>query len=137
MKRILLLATTLLVAPPALAGENAVVSQLAERSRIPAGELRALLADCEKTQRSMNVCAFRDHVAADLEMKAVLREASSRLDGAQGQALAEAQEAWAIETRTGCDTEADDAAEGGSMRPMVFSGCMERETRRRTAELAR
>jgi len=137
MGRIALFVATWLMAAPACAGERAVVDALAERSRIPAEELRVLLADCEKTQRSMNVCAFRDHVAADLEMMAALRKAASLLDDPQRQALTAAQDAWAIETRSRCEAEADGAAEGGSMRPMVFSHCMEQETRRRTAGLAR
>jgi len=105
--------------------------------------------DCENatTQMEMNICAGRDYRAADDELNAVYRKAvaaaetmdrelkdmDEQLVGAVD-ALKRGQRAW-IGYRDGqCDL-AGFEARGGSMEPMLVSGCLADLTRKRTAEL--
>lgn len=105
--------------------------------------------DCENatTQMEMNICAGRDYQAADDELNAVYRKAvaaaetmdrelkdmDEQLVGAVD-ALKRGQRAW-IGYRDGqCDL-AGFEARGGSMEPMLVSGCLADLTRKRTAEL--
>lgn len=115
------------VVPP---NHSKVVEELSARSRIPTSELRQLLDDCERTQLSMNICAFRNFVASDLELDAALR---ARRESASQQCRDEmdrAHAAWEAERDGACyeETEVD---EGGSMRPMLISACKTEATRAR------
>jgi uncharacterized protein YecT (DUF1311 family) len=107
-----------------------VVEELSARSRIPTSELRQLLDDCERTQLSMNICAFRNFVASDLELDAALK---ARRESASQQCrddMDRAHAAWEAERDRACyeETEVD---EGGSMRPMLISACKTDATKAR------
>lgn len=109
---------------------SAVVEELSARSRIPASELQSLLDDCERTQLSMNICAFRDFVASDLELDAVFK---ARRGSATTQCRAEMDRVhavWEAEREKACKEETE-AEEGGSMRPMLISACKTEATRAR------
>lgn len=105
--------------------------------------------DCENatTQMEMNICAGQDYQVADDELNAVykkavaaagamdaeLKDIDEQLAGAVD-ALKRGQRAW-IGYRDGqCDL-AGFEARGGSMEPMLVSGCLADLTRKRTAEL--
>lgn len=102
--------------------------------------------DCQNqiTQFDMNVCSQRDYEAADVELNAqwkLTRKAmvdtdaslSDNLKGAE-KALIAAQRAWIAYRDTQCELAGFDAR-GGSMEPMLVSGCMAEMTRARTEEL--
>ena len=102
--------------------------------------------DCnnQMAQQVMNICAARDYDAADTEMNAVWKQArtvakdldaelSVDLKGAD-KALLAAQRGW-IAYRDGQCEVAGFEARGGSMEPMLVSGCLADLTRKRTQEL--
>ncbi len=104
-----------------------VLAELSARSRIPVVELTQLLSNCEETQSSMNFCAFRDFVEKDMLLDATL----SGLSGVCAHQARNEQSAWESSRDATCNKEADDAAEGGSMRPMVYSTCRTQVTAKR------
>jgi len=118
------------VVPGALPDPSTVVEELSARSRIPTSELQSLLDDCSSTQLSMNICAFRDFVASDLELDAVFK---ARRESATTQCRAEMDRVhavWEAEREKACKEETE-AEEGGSMRPMLISACKTESTRAR------
>jgi uncharacterized protein YecT (DUF1311 family) len=105
--------------------------------------------DCENamTQSDMNICANQDYEAADKELNAVYRTTMTAMQATDRQlgeidqndvgaveALKKAQRAW-IGYRDGQCELAGFEARGGSMEPMLVSGCLADLTRKRTAEL--
>lgn len=115
------------VLPP---DQSRVVEELSVRSRIPTSELRKLLDDCERTQLSVNICALKNFVASELELESALdakRESASqqcRVD------MDRAHAAWKEGRDKACfeETEMD---KGGSMWPMLISGCKTAATQAR------
>lgn len=105
--------------------------------------------DCENAmaQSEMNFCANKDYEAADKDLNTVYRTtvaAMKNTDTELGEidenyvgavdALKKAQRAW-IDYRDGQCELAGFEARGGSMEPMLVSGCLADLTKRRTAEL--
>jgi uncharacterized protein YecT (DUF1311 family) len=102
--------------------------------------------DCKnpQTQLDMNLCADAAAEKADAALNAeykLVRAAAKSWDanldaadkGAE-KALIAAQRAWIAYPDTECALEGFSAA-GGSMQPMIISGCVERLTTARTSEL--
>ena len=98
----------------------------------------------QMAQQVMNICAYKDYEAADAELNAVWKEArtaakdldaelSEDLKGAE-KALLAGQRGW-IAYRDGQCELAGFEARGGSMEPMLVSGCLADLTRKRTKEL--
>lgn len=105
--------------------------------------------DCRKavSQMDLNICADQDYRAADAELNKTYRlvvaamQATDKelgdIDAAYAgalEALKKAQRAW-IGYRDGQCELAGFEARGGSMEPMLVSGCLAELTRKRTAEL--
>ncbi|MDK1489926.1 lysozyme inhibitor LprI family protein [Sinorhizobium sp. 7-81] len=105
--------------------------------------------DCPNavTQMDMNICAGQDYDRADAELNKVYRQAVAatqamdkelgEIDAAYvgaNEALKKAQRAW-IGYRDGQCELAGFEARGGSMEPMLVSGCLAELTRKRTTEL--
>jgi uncharacterized protein YecT (DUF1311 family) len=102
--------------------------------------------DCANAtaQADMNICAARDYEAADKELNAVWKEAhaaAKETDADQPKewkgaekALLAGQRGW-IAYRDGQCELAGFEARGGSMEPMIVSGCKADLTRARTKEL--
>ena len=105
--------------------------------------------DCQNAQAQieMNICAGRDYQAADEELNAAYKVAMATARTMDEQAremgehyvgaidaLKRAQRAW-IGYRDGQCELAGFEARGGSMEPMLVSGCLADLTRKRTAEL--
>lgn len=105
--------------------------------------------DCDNAtaQIEMNICAGRDYQAADTELNAVYKKAMAAAHEMDVQAkemgehyvgavdaLKRAQRSW-IGYRDGQCELAGFEARGGSMEPMLVSGCLADLTRKRTAEL--
>lgn len=102
--------------------------------------------DCENqlAQQDMNYCAAKEFDVADAELNAVWKEAKAsaremdaefaeEMKGAEAALLA-AQRGW-IAYRDGQCELAGWEAHGGSMEPMLVSGCLAEVTRARTKEL--
>jgi len=102
--------------------------------------------DCANAlaQSDMNICAERDFEAADKELNAIwkkAREAAQAEDAQQPEdlkgadaALVAGQRGW-LAYRDGQCKLAGFEARGGSLEPMLISGCMADLTRRRIEEL--
>jgi uncharacterized protein YecT (DUF1311 family) len=102
---------------------NDVLNELSHRSGFTVTELREVLSDCPNTQLSMNMCMFRSAVEADLKMAKELAKIQAKLPQTCHATLKATQSKWENDTDRRCNKAADDEAEGGSMRPMIFSGC--------------
>jgi uncharacterized protein YecT (DUF1311 family) len=103
--------------------------------------------DCKnpETQFDMNACAELDHEAADKELNAVWKQARAHADkvdeeqweeslrGAE-KALLAGQRGWIAYRDGQCELYGFEAR-GGSMEPMLVSGCKAEMTRARTKEL--
>jgi uncharacterized protein YecT (DUF1311 family) len=102
--------------------------------------------DCnnQMAQQDMNYCAAKDYEAADAELNTIWKQArgvakdldaelSDDLKGADKTLLA-GQRGW-IAYRDGQCELAGFEARGGSMEPMLVSGCLADLTRKRTKEL--
>ena len=89
-----------------------------------------------QSQAEMNMCAAKRFRAADAELNKVYNRLVSKLGDAAGQLakLKAAEVSWLKYRDDNCDYEAS-FFEGGSMKPLIYSSCMERMTKARTAEL--
>lgn len=105
--------------------------------------------NCENamTQMEMNICAHRDYETADAELNVVYKKAMAAVQAMDVEykdlgeqyvgavdALKRAQRSW-IGYRDGQCELAGFGARGGSMEPMLISGCLADLTQKRTAEL--
>jgi uncharacterized protein YecT (DUF1311 family) len=93
--------------------------------------------DCNNAmdQNSMNMCADKDYQAADKKLNDVYGKLATALDDAGYKAkLKTAQRAWIQFRDTECTFEVAEN-EGGSIYPLVYSGCLTRVTGARTNEL--
>ena len=101
-----------------------------------------------QVQLDMNMCAEIDFERADLELNAAWRDAIAaarasdrEIDRQSDQrpteeaTMREAQRAWLLFRDAQCTVEGYEEARGGTMEPMVYSGCRARLTRERTAQL--
>ena len=118
---------------------------------LAAGTAQAKPADiCEQpiTQRDMTMCAARDYEEADAALNAqwsqtadVMRARDRDLDRVYDdrpgyfETLLAAQRAWLTYRDKHC-TSAGYRYRGGSMEPMIVSGCKTKLTEQRTRELA-
>ena len=87
-----------------------------------------------KTQLEMNVCLAGAYGDADRDLNAFYAAVKSKLHAAAVAKLQEVQRAWIRYRDLNCDAEAG-LYKGGSIQPAVRSGCLERVTRERIAEL--
>ncbi|WP_307685519.1 lysozyme inhibitor LprI family protein [Variovorax boronicumulans] len=94
--------------------------------------------DCNPNgnQQQMNACAARDFRAADAELNIRYGDVMKTLSPQMRVALRNEQRAW-LKGRDPACKRASKANEGGSIWPLVFSTCLEKSTRKRTAELDR
>ena len=101
--------------------------------------------DCAKAeaQQEMNFCANKDFELADAELNAIWKKAKAeaeRMDAEQpddkgaADSLLAAQRGWIAYRNGTCDL-AGWEARGGSLEPMLVSGCLAEETRKRTKQL--
>lgn len=95
-------------------------------------------------QQGMNQCAHLDFEEADRALNGVwamvrtnLRQQEAEYEGYDGwyDTVLKGQRAWIVYRDAQCEAEGK-VAEGGSMQPMLVSGCLARLTRARTSELA-
>lgn len=103
-------------------------------SPLAAQQEKAQDCDDARTQMDMNLCAARQHEAADAEMNRAYSQLRAAVDAEERAALLAAQRAWLRFRDAHCAYEAA-GVRGGSMEPMVHSGCMATVTRERTRQL--
>ena len=84
----------------------------------------------------MNMCAAKKFKAADAGLNRVYNRLVSKLgdDADRLARLRTAEVSWLKYRDDNCEYEAS-AFEGGSMKPLIYSSCLERMTKARTAEL--
>ena len=89
-------------------------------------------------QPTMNACADQSFKKADAELNAVYKKLHNRkMDDAQaGKLLIAAERAWAAFRDAECEFDAADNI-GGTIYPMIYSGCLERLTKARIEQLDR
>jgi uncharacterized protein YecT (DUF1311 family) len=87
-----------------------------------------------QTQTEMTQCAAEAYKAADKVLNQVYQQLVAKLDDEEKAQLKEAQTAWLKYRDTNCDFVADQY-KGGTMRPMIYAGCLADVTKNRTSEL--
>lgn len=107
------------VAPPTAAD---IVAELSRRSGVAEARLNAALADCDVDQQSIYFCAFRDLVAADLELEHVLADKIQHMPDCQS-ALKTKAAALISARDSGCARAAAEDYGGGSMEPTARALC--------------
>lgn len=100
--------------------------------------------DAAMTQLDINRCAHQAYLLADEDLNhaygmavAVARQMDDYLQEGERPAVAllrEAQRAWIVFRDKACELEST-IVRGGSMQPLVYASCLERETRTRTESL--
>ena len=92
--------------------------------------------DCNNAvaQLDMNICADKDYRKADSELNAVYRDTMHGLDKHSQDLLRASQREW-IKFRDAECTYVSAQNEGGSIYPMVYSGCLTTMTRDRVKQL--
>ncbi len=129
---------------------GAAIVMLSQALPYNGAECDQALAD-SGVQYEMNVCAWREHEAADAELNAVWKTARDFAkqndrefrqspfyreddEGRYFALLLAQQRAWLQYRDTSCVLKSD-RYRTGSMRPMVYSMCMTSMTRNRTLDL--
>lgn len=114
----------------------AVLSELSRRSALPESELTQLLANCGANQMSMNICAWRDEMVAERELKKVVAEKISRVPEC-GASIESKVAAWEHVRDSGCEKSATKDYDDGSIKPMAQAMCMKDETVKMTKRVKR
>lgn len=123
---------------PAAEGQAAAETQAAAQAAAPEPQpLPPLPAECDNpaTQTAMNICAQGEYEQADVELNNTYQAVKAAVSGAKADQLITAEEAWLTYRDRYCDYVASQYT-GGSMEPLVYSGCLTRLTQDRTAVLA-
>ena len=89
----------------------------------------------EGTQTQMNACAIRDFNFIDKDLNRVYKKLMASLSSENQGILREEQRAWLKQRDPKCKKEANDEAEGGTMWPLLFYGCLEKVTKVRVQQL--
>lgn len=87
-----------------------------------------------QTQTDINQSAANDYKKADANLNKVYRDVFNKLDATAKADLKAAQNAWIKYRDLDCKFQSAGVA-GGSMQPMVVSGCLADKTAARTKEL--
>ncbi|HEY9897299.1 MAG TPA: lysozyme inhibitor LprI family protein [Candidatus Sericytochromatia bacterium] len=125
----------------ALAGlaSVAVLSQATQLSANPLPLTRSIIAqqpNCNdlQTQMDMNLCAGLSYEEADRALNRAYQALVPNLAASRRQKLTNAQLGWIKFRDTECAF-AGSEADGGSMQPMLISGCKDQITQQRTTDL--
>jgi uncharacterized protein YecT (DUF1311 family) len=94
------------------------------------------LQDCDKNQRTMNLCACHSFRTADRELNELFtKQLSSLKTQKTKKRLQDAQRAWLVFRDRDCLYEVGPSEESGSIWPMEHCTCMAKRTQRRVVEL--
>jgi uncharacterized protein YecT (DUF1311 family) len=98
--------------------------------------VQAQKLDCKNAvaQQDMNICATEDFNKADAKLNTVYRALAANLEGKERDELKAAQRAWLSYRDAEC-TFTIRENEGGSIYPMMWSGCLKQKTDIRIKEL--
>ncbi|MDR7221586.1 lysozyme inhibitor LprI family protein [Aminobacter aminovorans] len=107
-----------------------------------AGAMLASVASAEEcdrndqTQMGMNICGAADYAASDAKLNAAYGDIMKRLSDNAGarKMLQDSQRAWIGFRDAECKF-ASSGVEGGSIQPMIHSGCLQGLTDARLAQL--
>jgi len=113
----------------------AVQAELARQSGLPESELAELLKDCDANQTSMNFCARRDQVAAEMKLDRVVADKAKQQPECRV-AVERKLTKWRSSRDTGCARSATAEYGNGSMKPMAQAMCLKVETERMTARVS-
>jgi len=98
----------------------------------------ARAADCANAadQSTMNECADQSHRKSDAELNALYKQVQQRLkdDASKSKLLTAAQRAWVVFRDAECKFSVS-GVEGGSIQPMIYSGCIDGLTMKRVDDL--
>ena len=103
---------------------------------LPAAAREVDGVDCNNAmaQNDMNICADRDFHKADAVLNKTYQDTIKGMDAHTLDLLRKAQRAW-VAFRDGECTYESAENEGGSIYPMVYSGCLTRLTKLRIQQL--
>lgn len=113
-----------------------VLAALGSRSGISDTELRRLLGNCDASQSAMNLCAYRDAVAADLVLQHAVASKVEQLPACKAQVEARIAR-WTSERAGACKRSAAKDYSDGSLAPMAESMCMTHEIEQMTKRIER
>ena len=111
--------------PPA--GE--VLTELARRSNLPEADLRQSLANCDANQTNINLCAYRDQVAADLTLKHAIADKEAQRHQRTDAINAKIAK-WEKSRDASCAKYAEREFGDGSMKPTAQAMCVAAETKK-------
>lgn len=95
---------------------------------------QAARCDAPQTQAEMNTCAAQEFVRTDAKLNTVYQQVLKRIDPSRLPKLRTAQRAWLAFRDAQCAFEGSES-EGGTMQPMLVSGCKSEVTKARTEQL--
>jgi uncharacterized protein YecT (DUF1311 family) len=125
IRRIGLSASTALVIlslSAAHAAEHDPVDELAKRSGLPPAEISASLANCDANQTNLNICAWRDVIVAEQDLKKVADERSASSPSCK-KAIDRRLDGWTAKRDRVCKESAAEEYGGGSAEPMALAIC--------------
>ncbi len=114
---------------------NNELPELSRRSGMPSEEIKKILGDCDSYQFNMNRCSYLYFIDNDIAMDLVIENKLKHLPVVCHEKLLTAQTEWRKTAIDDCSKQADDAAMGGSMSPLLANMCMEANIKSRTAQL--
>ncbi|BBD39994.1 urease-associated protein [Aminobacter sp. Y103A] len=90
----------------------------------------------DQTQMGMNICAAQDYAASDAKLNVAYGDIMKRLSDNAGarKLLQDSQRAWIAFRDAECKF-ASSGVEGGSVQPMIHSGCLQGLTDARVTQL--
>lgn len=92
--------------------------------------------DCKNatTQMDMNICAAQDFKRSDALLNQAYQQKMAQLSPEAKTLFKTAQRSWITYRDNDCKFMAS-GVEGGSVQPMIYSGCLQQKTEQRTKEI--
>lgn len=107
--------------------DSEVLSDLSRRSNLPEADLKSMLAACDANQTNMNLCAYRDQVAADLTLKHAIEKKEKQLPKRTVEIDTKVA-GWEKSRDVSCAKSAEQEWGNGSMKPTAQAMCVAAET---------
>jgi uncharacterized protein YecT (DUF1311 family) len=114
--------------------QEEVLKELSKRSGLPESDLQAILSDCQADQQSMYFCAYRDLVAADIELKHAVIEKEKAFPSCKSSIDAKIAK-WERARDLGCEKSANKQYGEGSLKPTAEAMCSTFETEKMTKRI--
>jgi uncharacterized protein len=120
---------------PAAILTDEVFVELRRGTTLPPGVLHEALQDCERTMFSMGICASRDLIRAELNLRKVQETKLISLPASCRNRLTQQQGRWERVRVKDCEQQADREGAGGQVWGLSVNACLIRETQARTSQL--